>query len=966
LYNVAKEPQNPLIVRHFLRRLLSEMPRILQKAFGIYPGEGGKSLHFSRLAIFCALGITTLETLSDGFFLEKMGAQFLPTVFLITALSMICISTIVLYSLRFTSPYRILTFAISFGAVLCVASALFLCVSPPAWFWFAFKIASRMLFTVLIACLWTFIDQYHDLQDAKRVYSLYSAAYFMGNIASGILINFALNVLGIPLLLTIASVSLLLALAEARKIALKTVAVHDDSIDGVFASDRSNFASIIRLISRSPFTIYLLSLSLVTQLLITVSEYSYMDSFGRIFQTMSSPNGSEGYIAEFLGKCRAWISACNILIGFFFYSRFVRRIGLNNAILITPFFFLGVYSQWVAYDSLLIAILGLIAVDGILFTIEDNCFNLLSNAVPAKLKSKVRIINDSFFEPVGMLLSSLLLFAIQSGSRWLGFTLTLIALAITLLIRTLYSKAILSNLKDSALHFERKLKDWLASMTRREQKESRKTILKALRSDQEEVRLLACESLLSLQDASVLSQILEVSRGFGTLSKIHLLRLFELSPFSNESRVLEAIASWMDESESPEFCKWANFFLAKRGLLHPEKVEEDLDSSDPLLRGSAILTLQKARLPQPMDSPALRDHTEISLKLISERSLTRAIAAKKIDLMLKSARIDEISMALDILAEGTEAEKAIPFLSHEATLIKRSAARCIARLATPNSSRDAPRLIEELVSARDNLFRLLCLDALGKMADSTTVKDLLVASIYFRPNERRRTEEIVIDMGLKTVPILLSLTKDLSIPERSRILAGKILGRLALPQLQANLVELINLEIDRAYFYFYFGHSIQKQYPLYDLQLLQNALLTGFRSVIDFIIHLLGAALSLEEPEMLVRALYSRNAKIQSHAVESLEKTCDPRLFRRIAPLVDDLPLEEKLDACLRFKNDLPQLSLSDLLATLEQSGSLYDKVVAARLKAMLQMPNWRQELREQIKRSDETFHHFAYELLET
>jgi hypothetical protein len=942
LYNAYKKPTviNPI------------MQRLLQKVFGIYPGEGIKSLRFARLAIFWALGITTLETLSDGLFLEKAGAKFLPQVFLVTALSMICVSTLVLYSLRRTSPYRILTIAIGLGAFICAAAALFLTGSPPTWFWFAFKITSRMLFAVLIACSWTFIDQYHDLQDAKRVYSLYSAAYFIGNICSGTIINIALKSLGVPALLFMASVSLILALFEARKIALRTPAVHDDSIDGIFSADRSGFASIIRLISRSPFTIYLLSLSLITQLLITVSEYSYMDTFGRIFQ-MQGINGSEGYIAEFLGKCRAWISACNILIGVFFYSRFVRRIGLNNAILITPLVFLGVYSQWVVMDTLLVAILGLIAVDGILFTIEDNCFNLLSNAVPAKLKSKVRIINDSFFEPIGMLLSSLLLFGLQSGSRWLGLALTLIALCITLMLRALYSKAIFVNLKDNALHFERKLKDWLASMSRREQKEARKDILSALRSHREEIRLLACESLLELQDPAVLHQILEVSRGFGTLSKIQLLRLFERSPFSNDTRVLEAISNWMNESESPEFCKWANFYLAKRGLHHPEKVEDDLENSDLLMRGTAILTLQKTLAAQPLESAALN----------------RAIAAKKIDLMLKSPCIDEISLALDLLAEetaGIGAEKAIPFLSHEALLVKRSAARCVARLADHRLSLSTPRLIEELVSSRDNHFRLLCLDALGKIADSSTVKDLLVASIDFRPSERRRTEEIVVGMGLKTVPILLSLTKDLSIPERGRILAGKILGRLALPQLQANLTELIGLEIERAYFYFYFGHSIQKQYPLYDLEMLQNALLTGFRSVIDFIIHLLGAAGSLEEPEMLVRALYSRNAKIQSNAVESLEKTCDPRLFRRIAPLIDDLPLEEKIAACLHYKKDLPQLSLSDLLAKLEQSPSLYDKIVAARLKAMLQMPNWRQELREQIKRSDETFHHFAYELLET
>ena len=136
--------------------------------------------------------------------------------------------------------------------------------------------------------------------------------------------------------------------------------------------------------------------------------------------------------------------------------------------------------------------------------------------------------------------------------------------------------------------------------------------------------------------------------------------------------------------------------------------------------------------------------------------------------------------------------------------------------------------------------------------------------------------------------------------------------------------------------------------------------------MIDFIIHLLAAAGSIDEPELLVRALHSPNAKVQSHAVESLEKTCNPSLFATIAPLIDDLPLAERMAACLRHNRDLPRLSLSDLLAQLDRSPSLYDKIVAARLKSTLQMPNWRQELREQIKCSDETFHHFAYELLKT
>jgi hypothetical protein len=919
---------------------------IFRKVFGLYSGEGTHALRFARLAILWAFGSSCLDTLSDGLFLEKIGAAALPTVYFSIALGLIGVSTLVLYSLRITSPYRILMTALGLGALICVGASLFVGHSPPLWFYFGLKIASRMFFAVMIATSWTFTDQYHDLQDAKRVYSLYGAAYFLGTIFAGTAINLCLDTLGFSGLLLAAALSILAASFEAKAIAHKAKAVHDDTVEGVFSGSRDSFASVVKLITRSHFALILLCLSLFVQLLITVTEFNYMESFGRSFHTFA-----EGEIAEFLGKCRALISVCNIVFGVFFYGRFVRRLGLTNAILITPLFFLGVYSGWVFKDTMWIAILGLVAVDGILFTVEDNCFNLLSNAVPTKLKSKVRIINDSFFEPIGMLLSSLLLLGFAKESRWLGLCLTAVLLVLALVIRGIYSKAILINLKDNALHFDRKLKAWLTSMTRRDSKEAKKDILDALHpTHSEEIQLLAIEALLQLQDS--LPQILSVARRFGTHSKIQFLKLVDGSPFGNDSRLIEMVDTWTDATESPELAKWANFYLAKRGLHHPEKAEADLDDPDLFLRGAAILTLKKSLANQSLDYAALN----------------RTIAAKKLDLMLKSSRIDEISMGLDLLAEeqGHEAaERALPFLSHESVLVKRAAARCVARLSDKKLARHAPRLIEELEAARDNTFRLFILDSLGKIADSTTVKEILLASVHFRPNERRKTEEIIAQMGLKIVPLLLALTKDIALPERARICASKILGKLALPQLQANLIDILDIEIERAYFYFYFGHTIQKQHPLYDLEMLQSALLTGYQSVIDFIIHLLGAAGSLEDPELLVRALHSPNAKIQAHAIESLEKTCDPRIFKLIAPFVDDLPFEEKMAACLRWQGDYPKLTLQELLGKLEQSPSLFDKIVAVRLKANLQMPNWRQNLREQMKHSDETFHQFAYELLD-
>src|SRR5262249_49174053 len=84
-----------------------------------------------------------------------------------------------------------------------------------------------------------------------------------------------------------------------------------------------------------------------------------------------------------------------------------------------------------------------------------------------------------------------------------------------------------------------------------------------------------------------------------------------------------------------------------------------------------------------------------------------------------------------------------------------------------------------------------------------------------------------------------------------------------------------------------------------------------------------------------------------------------------IAPLVDDLPLPEKMAACMRWEGDFLKLTLSELLDKLGRSPALFDKIVATRLKAKLKMPGWKQTLRDQMKQSDESFHQFGYELLE-
>src|SRR5205085_10470526 len=47
----------------------------------------------------------------------------------------------------------------------------------------------------LMTCYWTFIDQYHHLQDAKRLYCLFSSTIFLGAASTGLLMQSGLLVL---------------------------------------------------------------------------------------------------------------------------------------------------------------------------------------------------------------------------------------------------------------------------------------------------------------------------------------------------------------------------------------------------------------------------------------------------------------------------------------------------------------------------------------------------------------------------------------------------------------------------------------------------------------------------------------------------------------------------------------------------------------------------------------------------
>lgn len=930
---------------------------LLQRIFNIYPGEERHAFLFVFLGFIWAFGATCALKFADALFLLHVGAESLPKAYTLISCGMFCISFILLYSFHKFSSYQIYSTTLRLGLTfyLFIFCCLFFGIGTNSnWFWYALKLAGFYQFAVLMTCYWTFIDQYHHLQDAKRLYSLFTSSIFLGAACTGLLMRSGF--LGLEHVIILIVILLVFAAFWVRKITrnIPLVAHEDAEQEGQIYDNGNYIRFFLKSILSSRFTLLLMTSNFLIYLLLVITEYNYMFTFENYFESQPDSNASEGTEANltlFLGQCLAIVSVGNLLFGLFIYSRLVRRFGISSLLLITPTLLIIAFTGWSFSASLFFPLIGFFVVEGTLYVIDDNNFNLLLNAVPSKLKYKIRVIIESFFEPVGMLTSAFLLSFFQNHSKLLGLILSLCTLCIAVGLSANYLKALFFNLSENAIHFQRTVADWIEKLTDKQQKMAEIRLLGIFKIGDEQAQLFACEGLLAFEDPAILKRLLNHSLHMKAGTKMKLLHLFEASIFAKNNIILDALQEWIQQDFDPQLRSAVYFYLGKQGLLHPEKIMGELKSTDIQLQGAAIIALKKSLAYLPPTTAAYN----------------RTLAAQYLKILLDSHHEEELSMGLQILGiegEPHDIDILISYLNHPSLQIARTAAKSIAQAEHLDSIRQAPLIINLLGQVSDNEVRLSCLKALEKINDSSLVDDLILASLHFRPNERRLTEEVIFKMGLRTVPALISLTRDTHVADRCRLLAGQILGRLALPQLRAYLSDIIQQEIERAYFYFYHYHTIQEHNPQLDLSILQNVLITGYHSVLDFIIQILGVAGEVEDEELLSRSLKSRNPKIRSQVVETLEKTCEPKIFRLLQPLVDDIPYEEKMRAYV--KSGHRALSLNNLLDKMSESSAQIDQIIAATMKYHLDLPNWRESLRQQMSRQDEIFHHFAYELLES
>jgi hypothetical protein len=941
-----------------LNSLSKKIAPFLRNLFHLHKGEEFNAILFTSLAFLWSFAASSIVTVSISMFIANVGASHLPSVYIWNACFQFLLALIQIYLMRHFSLSFLFQGQLALGGfAFLTCSFLFLEREhghASDFLWFVVATFSTMFLIVIKNGFWNFIDQFHTLNQAKRFYSLPNAAIILGlALGGGLFIQYGFSILQVKGVFFVSTLLILCAFLLSIFIQSKIDVLRDDNLEQQPGIDKVSVKDTFFSILRSPFTLFFIADCLFVQFTEQITEFSYLDTFQKSFGMSPDTSlivGNENPLTSFLGKVKGWTYLGALVVGGFFFSRMIKKFGVDLFIPTFEICYLAVFILWMFTDSLEIAILGLIVTEGISYSIDDNFQNLLLRAVPNKTQSTLRILTASFFEPIGMLIAGGLL-ALSLNSKILGLICSAASVVAVMFVRHYYSQAIFKNLIDNALHFEKNSLETINNLPSKQKKNFTKKFLEDFSNYPSSSQLLICELFIKIADETDLVHLVNLaSNTFDNTNKEKLLLLLENTEFSATEAILESLDKWKElPGCSLQLQQRIHLYLAKLGLLHPNKVLADLESPYPLIKGAAILVLRHS---------VANINTQ---ELMSHHTL----AQKHLQQLLDSPEEPDVCLGLQILClerQSIPITTLLPYLKNSSLSIARHGAKVLACTAAPNQKNLTTSLIEIFSSRKDSLFRLDCLQALSKTFSSTYTIDLLLACEHILPKERRFVEKILFNQGRKAVPHLLSFTIKPSYSPQLRLISCRVLGRLAPHLVRQHLHEIISKEVEKGLFYYYHFHTLEDSSLKENLNLLKSTLLSGFHNTIDFLIQLLGITGSVEDSEVLLRSLKSVYSKVHSQAIETLEKSCDPKIFQLLEILLDLHPNLEKLKSIT--SQELTSQGTFEILQVLSSSPLVVDRVTAATITSSLKLPQWKESLKNNMIESEEVYYQFGYEIL--
>ncbi len=855
----------------------------------VYEGEGGKVVLFSLVGGLLQAGVAIGFAASDSLFLSNLGSQKLPYVYFILPAVMFLVAPLVSYLTQKLGVYRLQTVTnfILFAGGVCIAliDETALAGHPLGWlYYYGIKIYSSIFYICVFTIYWNFVDAYFDILSAKRLFPVFSGMGMVGATAGGYAVTAFMDHGW-----AVSNLYLIWAgLGLAANLPMWRIGKRFSYIEAEEEEETSAFWDQIRTVGRAYrktkyvlfFTLSSFSLMFITN----ICEFQYMRAFELRYT-------DERELAKLFGYLFMYVNIFNTVVTFIVFNRLVTRIGVRNTALIQPTAYIVTFVAFIAvYGNVnpmfYAAIFAFFAFQGVQTAIEYNNYNLMLNPVPKGVKARVRAFTEGVSDPVGGALAGLCLLVLDRYLSWnhlqvsvAAVGLTAVYMGIVLCLRHHYVGAMLGNLRKEWLDFSEADAEIFEDMDEPEIE----TLVRQGASEDLENAVAACR-ILWLKDRKravrMLLQLLE--RGGGAELECIYEVLAEMLA-ARDGEVLLILIDWVMNHERDV----SNAVIQELGRYHliPTEITlRMLKSRHREARGTATAVLWNSW-----------DVEQGCLASTALRSLLEGGDKERVAGIRSLGHTGQSRYAIYLTK----------YLHDPEPEVRRAAQIAVADLADSSTAGILPTILSAL-DEDDEAVRSAGFQALERIRDSNAIPLMLSKARSFSPFERRKAQQAIARMELRSVPACAQVLCDVTYPYAGRSIAVRAVARSAFAQLQYLVPKLVEAEVPRAYQMLQYHAALEAlETPSYGLEVLSRFYRDEQITTLEFILEILALGGQLPSHELIATSLRSKSPKTRGNAMETLEQAVDRSTFNLLLPLIDGRAIEDRIAFYLRhYKAD--------------------------------------------------------------
>lgn len=861
-----------------LRRLLSRFGVHLRK------GEAGPAiLLFLTFFLLITFQYTT-KSVRQSTFINSLGAEKLPYVYLFIAIS--SYPFLRLYS-RFADTMRRDTLIIATCAFTAATMTGFWLLLEYPWQWvpFAFYVWISITAVMMVSQFWSFSSHVFDPRQARRLFAFIGAGGLLGGVIGGQVAKFATRLVGTRYALLVAG-GILLLLAVLIWMARHVQTVDDRRVAGAAGlAPLDEARGGFELLRQSP---HLKSIAAIMLLTVVVAQIVDLQFNWAVQQSTTSLDQR----TAFFGNFYSIIGIMAFVFQLIFTARIHGRLGVGFAMRVLP------VSMAVGTIAILVAAAGapelILAAalvlktgeNGLRYSLDQATRELLFLPIPSRARVKAKAFIDVFVQRAAKGVAALLLLPVAFGvmtppqAGWISVALIAMWVAATVVARRHYIASFQAGLKQ---------KNVTAGAVDLSDATALELVVQALGSTDAH-QVIHALHLLQKNDRAKLVPPLLLYHDSAPVRRA-TLRLLATAGRSDALPLIERSLSDPDTSVRAEAVMAV---AALRKTDATSLMAPYLESNEPRLVSAAIVAVYK--------------HGDNSIKRRADRAFDHLLADDDPDARAEAAR------AAGAVAMPGEAHALTSLLADRDAGVARAAIGAVRRRVLANGP--SPIYAASLISLLDD--RRLKHDA--RQALIAFGEPVIPALLHFMnsPDERMWVRRAI----PKTIAMIGGPTAAAALATSLRAAADAFLRRKIIEGLgtiseggvrsedEREIAAAVATESER---YFRALASLtalgsmkhaemsgpivswdEEQYAPTLLDRLLSERMTDAVGNLFGLLALVGDRRNLRDAH---RSVTSGDPGVVGNAVEYLDNTVAPALKRLVLPVVEDHPLDERLQA---------------------------------------------------------------------